>query len=149
WRMRGIIPVRRKPAWGRLSLRRGNEHFSKRTEPGGVVSLRIRGYTAVDRRAVRSGDCRVGGAGHRGLFDADTHWPRPCQAAGSEQDSYGTAGPGEFAHRRVEEPDGIYDAESRIDAVRVGTGQKPRRIHPQGTTSFGPEAVDAARAGTE
>src|SRR6202035_329583 len=50
--LQAIIPFRRhRPGW-RLSLRRGNEHFSERTEPAGVLSIRIHGYAAVDRRVV-------------------------------------------------------------------------------------------------
>src|SRR6267154_2578963 len=94
-----------------------NEHFSKRTEPGGVVPLRIDGDTEVDRRAVWRGDCRAGGAGLCQLFDAVAHEHGPGKAAGAEQDFDGATGPGEFAHRGFEEPDGADHAASGIDAV--------------------------------
>src|SRR6266480_6197796 len=82
--------------------RRGNEYFSKHTELAGIVSVRVHGYTAVDRCVVRRRDCRAGRAGLCRLYHAVPPEPGPHQAAGSEQDSHGPARPGEFAHRRFE-----------------------------------------------
>src|SRR5882762_1676364 len=136
--LQAIIPFRRhRPGW-RLSLRRGNEYFSKRTEPAGIISIRILGYAAVDRRAVRRRERRAGRVGHCRLFHAVPPEPGSRQAAGSEQDSHGPARPGELAHRRFEEQDGVHHTKSRFDAVRTRAGQEPRRIHPQGAASVRP-----------
>src|SRR6266852_693147 len=114
-------------AWGRLSLRRENEHFSKRTKPAGFVSLRSHGNAAVDRGAVRRADCRAGGAWLCRLFHADQDEPGPRGAAKTEQGSHRAARPGEFAHRGLEEPDGDHHAASGLDAVGARAGQEPRR----------------------
>src|SRR6267378_1069139 len=147
--LQAIIPFRRhRPGW-RLSLRRGNEYFSKRTEPAGIVSIRILGYAAVDRRAVRRRDRRAGRVGHCRLFHAVPPEPGSRQAAGSEQDSHGPARPGELAHRRFEEQDGVHHTKSRFDAVRTRAGQEPRRIHPQGAASVRPEAHYATHSSSK
>src|SRR6267142_1307914 len=144
--LQAIIPFRRhRPGW-RLSLRRGNEYFSKRTEPAGIISIRILGYAAVDRRAVRRRDCRAGRVGHCRLFHAVPPEPGSRQAAGSEQDSHRPARPGELAHRRFEEQDGVHHTKSRFDAVRTRAGQEPRRIHPQGAASVRPETHHATHS---
>src|SRR5882762_9489890 len=144
--LQAIIPFRRRrPGW-RLSLRRGNEYFSKRTEPAGIISIRILGYAAVDRRAVRRRDRRAGRVGHCRLFHAVPPEPGSRQAAGSEQDSHGPARPGELAHRRFEEQDGVHHTKSRFEAVRTRAGQEPRRIHPQGAASDPPETHHATHA---
>src|SRR6266571_5618466 len=79
-----------------------NEHFSKHTDAAGIVWLRIHGDAAVDRSAVRRGDCRAGGAGLLGIYDGDAHERGLGEAAGPEQDSDRATGPGKFAHRGFE-----------------------------------------------
>src|SRR2546428_7045295 len=76
-RMQAIISGQHYWQGSQLHQRRGNEHFSKRTEPAGVVWLRIHGDAAVDRGAVRRGDCRAGGAGLLWIYDRDAHDRRP------------------------------------------------------------------------
>src|SRR5207244_7377854 len=85
------------PAASPLPTRRSSD---LRTEPAGVVSIRIYGDAAVDLCAVRRGDCRAGGAGLRGVFDGVAHERGPGEAAGSEQDSDRATGPGKFAQDR-------------------------------------------------
>src|SRR2546427_2620666 len=70
-RRQAIISSQQHWQGWQLLQRRGNEHFSKHTEPAGVVWLRIHGDAAVDRSAVRRGDCRAGGAGLLGIYDGD------------------------------------------------------------------------------
>src|SRR5580693_813122 len=147
--MREIIPFRRERGWGRLSLRRGNEHFSKRTKPGRVVSLRVHGDAAVDRGAVRRGDCGAGGDWRFWLHHADAHKPGPRGAAKTKQGSRHGTRPGQYAHRRPEEQDGANHTESRLDAVGTGVGQEPRGSDSQGSASIGPEADGAIKPGAE
>src|SRR5260370_39280856 len=91
---------------GAISEEEVNEHFSKYTDAAGILRLRIHGDAAVDRGAVRRGDCRTGGAGLRGGFDGDAHERGPGEAAGSEQKSDRATGPSKFSHRGFEKPDG-------------------------------------------
>src|SRR5713101_3457822 len=94
-----------------------NEHFSKHTDAAGILRLRIHGDAAVDRGAVRRGDSRAGDAGLRGVFDGDAHERGPGEAAGSEQNPDRATGPGKFAYRGFERPDGSDHAANGLDAV--------------------------------
>src|SRR6266404_9241063 len=79
-----IISLRRHHRLWRPSPRRGNEHFSKRTESAGVLSLRICGHAALDRDSFWRGHRRSGRSRLRRLFHANPAEPGSCQAAGPE-----------------------------------------------------------------
>src|SRR5216683_5410824 len=145
----GIISCLHQRQGSQLFQRRGNEHFSKRTEPGGVVSLRIHGYAAVDRRAVRRIECRAGRAGLCRLFHAVAAEPGPREPAETEEGSDRATGPGEFAHRGFEKPDGNHHAESGLDAIGDRQGQEPRGNDRQGAASGRPEDQRATEPGAK
>src|SRR5260370_9584694 len=102
-----------------------NEHFSKHTDAAGIVRLRIHGDAAVDLRAIRRGDCRAGGAGLRGIYRGDAHERGPAAATGSERRSDRATGPGKFAYRGFERPDGGDHAADWPDAILPGERQHP------------------------
>src|SRR5258706_1215000 len=79
-----IISLRRHHHPWRPSPRRGNEHFSKRTESAGVLSLRICGHAALDHGSVWRGHRRSGRSRLRRLYHANPAEPGSCQAAGPE-----------------------------------------------------------------
>src|SRR6266852_3523939 len=108
-----IISLRRHRRGWRPSPRRGNEHFSKRTESAGVLSLRICGHTTLDRASIWRGDRRAGRSWLRRLFHANPAEPGSCQAAGPEQNSHRAARSGQLAPRRPERPPRGHRAESR------------------------------------
>src|SRR5260370_36699356 len=111
-------------SWGRLSLRRGNEHFSKHTEPAGVLWLRVHGHATMDYGPVCGIDRRARGAGSRRLHHAVADKQRPGGAAETEQGTEGAAGPGEFAHRGRKERDGNHHADSRRVTIGILAGQE-------------------------
>src|SRR5438046_4419622 len=129
--------------------RRENEHFSKRTDAAGIVWLRVPGHAAMDYDSAGSHDGRDRRAGHRRLQRADEDQPGPVGAAETEQDPDRAARPGEYTHRGLEKQDGNHEAENRLDAVRAGAGQEPRRIDPQRAAKLRREADRAAAAGAK
>src|SRR5258708_1422820 len=100
WHLRAIILIRHYRSRWRLSLRRGNEHFSKRTKPAGVLPLRIHGHTTVDRRAVWRRHCRPGRDWHCPLFHPLPAKPEPRQTAAPEHKSLPPARPDESSKPR-------------------------------------------------
>src|SRR5713226_1991475 len=83
-RRQAIISCLHRRQGSQLSQRRGNEHFSKHTEPGGVVSLRVDGNAAVDLRVVRGGDCGAGRDWRCGVFHAVANGLAPAGSAATE-----------------------------------------------------------------
>src|SRR6266446_3389776 len=144
-----IISLRRHHRLWRPSPRRGNEHFSKRTESAGVLSLRICGHTALDRAFIWRGDRRSGRSWLRRLFHANPAEPGSCQAAGPEQNSHRAARSGQLAPRRPERPPRGHRAESRHDPGGNFQGPEPRRIHSQGAADRRPETHRATHASAE
>src|SRR6266403_2076859 len=144
-----IISFRRHHRLWHPSPRRGNEHFSKRTESAGVLSLRICGHTALDRASIWRGDRRSGRSWLRRLFHANPAEPGSCQAAGPEQNSHRAARSGQLAPRRPERPPRGHRAESRHDPGGNFQGPEPRRIHSQGAADRRPETHRATHASAE
>src|SRR6266481_5841432 len=144
-----IISLRRHRRGWRPSPRRGNEHFSKRTESAGVLSLRICGHTALDRDSFWRGHRRSGRSRLRRIFHANPAEPGSRQAAGPEQNSHRAARSGQRAPRRPERPPRSHRAESRHDPGGNLQGPEPRRIHPQGAADRRPETDRAALTGAK